>query len=122
MKRYYLYLKRFATDRRVLLALTALVVAVGVSSITQRTGSTYVSHTPSISQNFSGVLSEQMLVDFCFQMRNVQGVTGVTYRDFSRATRTAMITVYYDPQETSVRQIKIFMQGSGVLGRKPKAT
>lgn len=122
MKRYYLYLKRFVMDRRVLLTFTALVVAACVSNITLRTSGTYVSHTPSITQNFSGVLSEQMLTDFCFQLRNVQGVTGVTYRDFSTARRTAMITVYYNPQETSVRQIRIFMQGSGVLWRKPKAT
>lgn len=125
MKRWIFYLKhlrRFASDRRVLLAAAALGIALYVSHSTSRTADVYVSHSPAMTQQFTGVLSEGMLVDFCYQVRTIQGVTGVTYRDFSPARRTATITVYYDARETSIRQIKIFMQGSSVLWNKPKAT
>jgi len=122
MKRYFLTLKRIVSDRRVLLTLAAVATALIISPWTSRTSTRYVSRSPFITQHFSGVLSETMLVDFCYQVRNIPGVTGVTYRNFSAAKRTATITVYYNPSETSVRQVRIFMQGSGVLWRKPKAT
>ena len=31
--------------------------------------------------------------------------TGVSYRNYSPSERTALVTVFYNPQETSVRQV-----------------
>ncbi len=117
----FVTLKRLLLHRRMIFALAAAVVATAVVASTWRTSDAYITHSPSITQRFSGVLSETMLADFCYQVQSIQGVTGVSYRDFSPVSRTAMITVYYNPQMTSVRQIKIFMQGSGALLRQPKA-
>ncbi len=115
-------LKRLVFNRKTLLVAAAAAVAAAVVPWTSRTSQNYITHSPSITQTFNGVLSETMLTDFCYQVQGIQGVTGVSYRDFSATRRTATITVYYNPQMTSVRQIKIFMQGSGVLWRTPKAT
>ena len=115
-------LKRLVFNRWTLFAAVAMLVAAAIVPWTSRTAEVYLTHSPSITQSFSGVLSETMLVDFCYQVQSIQGVTGVSYRDFSPVKRTATLTVYYNPQITSVRQIKIFMQGSGILWRKPKAT
>ncbi len=82
----------------------------------------YVSASPAITQRFTGVLSEKMLLDFCYQVRNLRGITGVSYRDYSASERSAVITLYYNPRVTTQGQIKIFLEHSNVLWVVPKAT
>jgi hypothetical protein len=104
-----------------LLAITAVAVAA-VVQYTSAGNDQYVSASPSITQLFTGVMSEKMLLDFCYQVRNIHGITGVSYRDYSAAHRTAMITVYYNPRVTSPRQVKIFLEHANILWVVPKAT
>src|SRR3954469_12926258 len=82
----------------------------------------YLSTAPSVSQQFTAIPNEQSLVDLCYRLQNVQGVTGVSYRDYSMVTKSAVVTIFYNPHETSVRQLRIFLQHSRILWAEPART
>src|SRR5512133_3705362 len=92
-------------------------VAVGMLtwSFTAQINGRYLSVSHSVSQQFRAIPSEDALADYCYRLSKVEGVTGVSYRDYSPASRTARVTVFYDPQSTSVRQLRIFMQHTRIL-------
>ncbi len=112
---------RFLPGKRVLFALAAVSMIATVAYITASGADEYVTATPSLTQKFTDVVSEKMLVDFCYQLRTIHGVTGVSYRDFSAGKRSATITVYYNPTVTSRQQVKVFMQNARVLWTELKS-
>lgn len=75
----------------------------------------YLTLNPSLTQRFVSVPSESSLSDLCYRLRGVQGVTGVSYRNYSASERSALVTVFYDPRETSVRQLRIFVLHTRIL-------
>jgi hypothetical protein len=101
---------------RVLPALAAAAVAVTLTLVVLDGGQErFLTLNPSLTQRFVQVPSEGSLVDLCYRLRTVQGVTGVSYRDFSPADRTALVTVFFNPRQTSVRQLRIFMLHTRIL-------
>lgn len=111
---------RFKKQIFLTIATTSLAIFIGIAA---GSGSEkYVSASPAITQRFTGVMSEKMLLDFCYQVRALKGITGVSYRDFSPSQRTATVTVFYNPRVTTQRQIKIFLEHASVLWVVPKAT
>src|SRR4051812_36744132 len=107
------YLRR--NRRTLVLAVTGILVVTGVAMMTMNGADQYVTASPSITQRFSGVTSEKMVLDFCYQLQTIHGITGVSYRDFSKTDRSVLITVFYDPQEASMHQIRVFLLNSGIL-------
>lgn len=99
------------------LALGAVAIAgaalaiVAIDAPQQR----YLTVNPSLTQRFVQVPSEQSLVDLSYRLQGVQGVTGVSYRDYSPSDRSALVTVFFNPRQTSVRQLKIFMLHTRIL-------
>ena len=81
---------RLRPGRRILLFLAALSVVATVAFITADGSDELVTSTPSLTQKFTDVSSEKMLLDFCYQLQTLHGVTGVSYRDFSPASRSAI--------------------------------
>jgi hypothetical protein len=108
--------------RTILLATISIVVGGALSFWTTRSSSTYLTTRPSVSQTFMSIPTEQSLVELCYRLNQIQGVTGVSYRDYSMAKETAVVTVYYNPQQTSNRQLRIFLQYTRVLWAKPART
>ena len=108
--------------RTILLTAVCIVVGVGLSFWTTRSSSTYLTTRPSVSQTFVAIPSEQSLVELCYRLNQIQGVTGVSYRDYSMAKESAVVTVYYNPRQTSIRQLKIFLQYTRVLWAQPART
>jgi hypothetical protein len=114
-------ISRLRPGRRTLLLVAALSIAATVAFITASGSEELVTSTPSLTQKFTDVVSEKMLLDFCYQLRTIHGVTGVSYRDFNPAARSAVITVYYNPRITSSHNIKVFLQNARVLWVAPKS-
>ena len=96
--------QRAAVARRILPAVivAAIAATVSVALLTPERGR-FLTVNPSVTQRFVAVPSETSLMDLCYRLRRVQGVTGVSYRNYSRSERSALVTVFYNPQETSVR-------------------
>ena len=109
-------------QRIILLATISIVVCGVLTYWTTRSSSTYLSTRPSVSQTFMAIPNEQSLVELCYRLNQIQGVTGVSYRDYSMAKETAVVTVYYNPRQTSIRQLKIFLQYTRVLWAQPART
>jgi hypothetical protein len=107
---------------RYLLILTGVVAAVTVAGSTVWEGDRYVSVNPSVSQKFTAIPDEHTLQDLCYRLQSVQGVTAVSYRDYSPEIGTAVVTVFYNPRQTSMRQLRIFIQHSRILWEKPSST
>lgn len=107
------------TGLRLLAALFGLAVVGTVSWLTGIGSQQFVTATPAVTQKFSAVPSERALLIVCFRLKNVQGVTGVSFRDYSPLQHTAIVTVFFDPALTSPRQIMIFVQHTSVLWEKP---
>lgn len=99
----------------VLLIASGIIATLVALKLTSESGDKYLSVAPTISQKFTAIPNEQALVDLSYHLQQVQGVTGVSYRDYSMATKSAVVTIYYDPLETSVRQLRIFLQHSRIL-------
>ena len=97
-----------------LLAIAALAAWAVVGYISE-SHPRYLTATPSVTQRFVSVPSENSLIDLCYRLRGVQGVTGVAYRDYAPADGSAMVTVFFNPRETSVRQVRIFMLHTKIL-------
>lgn len=108
--------------QQILFAVACLATAGIVWQRASSGADDYVSASPSITQRFTGVMSEKMLLDFCYQVRSIRGITGVSYRDYQPGQRSAMITVFYNPQLTNQSQIKIFLEHASILWVVPKAT
>lgn len=101
--------------RYIPLSIAATVVAIASVALIAPTQRTYITRNPSVSQRFVSVPSEAALVDLCYRLQGVYGVTGVSYRDYNATAHTALVTLFFDPQETSVRQLKIFMLHTKIL-------
>lgn len=112
----------FRYKKQIALSLIGIAIMGWSAHLTLRTSENYVTASPKLEQHFTGVMSEKMLVDFCYQLQGMRGITGVSYREYAPAKRTALITVYFNPRLTSARQIQIFMQHANILWMVPKAT
>ena len=102
--------------KRILPALALAAVAAMLShGALQSQRTEYLTVNPSVTQRFVAVPSETSLADLCYRLSRVQGVTGVSYRDFDAAAHSARVTVFFNPRQTSVRQLKIFMLHTKIL-------
>ena len=90
----------------------AIAVGFGVGSYVVGDSGKYVSANPSMTQTFVGVPNEQSILELCYKLQGVQGVIGVSYRDYSADEHSAVVTVYFNPFETSPRQLRIFFPTS----------
>jgi hypothetical protein len=108
--------------RVILLTAVGIVIGASLSFWTTRSSNTYLSTRPSVSQTFVAIPNEQSLIELCYRINQIQGVTGVSYRDYSMAKESAVVTVYYNPRQTSIRQLRIFLQYTRVLWAQPART
>jgi hypothetical protein len=93
----------------------AALAAYGAATFVHEPQERYLTLNPSVSQRFVSVGSEEALRDLCVRLSGVSGVTGVSYRDYQPDERSAVVTVFFNPRETSVRQLKIFMLHTRLL-------
>lgn len=100
----------------------ACSVAVAAALVTRTDSKRYVRMDDAVHQVLTGISSEQTLIDFCYRLRTVHGVTGVSYRDFSASDGRAVITVFFDPGQMSTRQLRILMSYPYILWDKPLAS
>jgi len=104
-------------------SLLLALVGVGMTFMASRFVSTeaerYVTVNPSITQRFASVPNESKVAEFCYRLRSLEGVTGVSYRDYDPVNRTATITIFYNPRATTVRNIRIFLLHGDVLWKRP---
>lgn len=98
----------------------AAIVAAACLSIAGQPARAYLTINPSVAQRFVAVPSEASVIDLCYRLQGIQGVTGVGYRDYSPENSSATVIVFYNPRETSVRQLKIFMLHTNLLWQKEK--
>jgi hypothetical protein len=108
--------------RFVLLPILGAVAALWATSATSIDSDHYVSATPSISQRFVSIADEAALLDLCYRLRSLTGITGVSYREYSTDTRSAIVTVFYNPRTASPQAIRVFMQYPYVLWTQPHRT
>lgn len=105
--------------KRLIPALVAATLAVTLTVvILDGPAQRYLTVNPSLTQRFVQVPSATSLDDLCYRLSGVQGVTGVSYREYSPNERTALVTVFFNPRETSVRQLRIFMLHTNILWQK----
>lgn len=86
-----------------------LGTAVLFLALASRSGSQYVSTGYSISERVIAIPYEKALVDYCAALSRIEGVTGVSYRDYDLIEKTAIVTVYYDPVRTTDQQIRTYL-------------
>lgn len=95
--------------RTALTAMLALGTTAFFLTLATRTDSRYVSTGHSISERVVAIPFEKALVDYCEVLSKVEGVTGVSYREYDVIGKTAIVTVYYDPGRTTDRQIRTYL-------------
>lgn len=98
------------------------VLAIVIIHATGAHADDYVSASPAITFAYNGIRDEEMLMDFCVQLRTIRGITGVSFRDYSAETGRALLKVYYNPRLASPTQIRIFLQHSSIIWFTPRAT
>jgi hypothetical protein len=106
---------RFTRIRMLALIAAALAGAALTLVVVEVPQQRYLTVNPSLTQRFVQVPSEQSLIDLSYRLQSVQGVTGVSFRDYSTRDRSALVTVFFNPRQTSVRQLKIFMLHTRIL-------
>ncbi len=115
-------MKRHLIYYWILLGTVGCAVAMIASGIVKKDEKRYVRMDNAVHQVLTGIPTEQTLVDFCYRLRTVRGVTGVSYRDYTLTEKKAVVTVFYDPRETSARQVRILMSYPYILWQKPLAS
>lgn len=95
--------------RSALWALTILGTTALFLMLSTKSGAEYVSTGHSISERVVDIPYEKALVDYCAVLSQVNGVTGVSYRGYDVITKTAIVTVYYDPGRTTDQQIRTYL-------------
>jgi hypothetical protein len=105
-----------------LLGAMTISIAVATVVMTADGSDRYVTVSPQIEQRFVSIPSESALVDLCYRLQNIYGVTGVSYRNYSATDGSALVTVFYNPSMTNNREIRIFMRHPYVLWDKPRRT
>ena len=103
----------------VLLLLVGAGMTIVASHLVSTEAERYVTVNPSITQRFASVPNESKVAEFCYRLSALQGVTGVSYRDYNPINRTATITIFYDPGATNPRNIRIFLLHGDVLWTRP---
>ncbi len=115
-------MQRLNRYERIGLGILAVIVASFTLAVTSRGSDRFVSVSHSVSQRFVSIPSQATLDDLCFRLQAINGVTGVSYRDFSLSKHTAIVTVFFDPARTNPREIRIFMSHPAVLWTRPLRT
>ena len=75
----------------------------------------YVGADHQLTMVFQEIESEQRLVEFCYQLHTLQGVTGVSYQHYNPIERTATVRVFYNPETTTPRMLRVLLQHSELL-------
>jgi hypothetical protein len=119
MRRYRDKRWSMITSKRIRLSMVALFAAASVTAIMSMQTSEFVSGSPSVTWRFESVRSEDQLIDLCYRIQEIYGVTGVTYQNYDATNASATVTVFFNPQATSVRQIRILMMNAKILWNRP---
>lgn len=103
---------------------TALVAgsAFLFMTLVTRNSQHYVSSGYALSERVINIPYEQALVDYCAALNKVEGVTGVSYRDYDVLEQTAVVTVHYNPAETTPRQIRTYLGNTKSIWDDPLYT
>src|SRR5688500_13509900 len=115
-------MKRLLRIKHLVLVVLGLAAAGWGTSTSLSDSDRYVSASPSISQNFVSIPNEGALLDLCYRLRSLSGITGVSYREYSPDKGSAVVTVFYNPVRTSPRALRIFMLYPYMLWNKPSRT
>lgn len=75
----------------------------------------YIGVNHQLTMQFREIQSEQRLVEFCYQLHSLQGVTGVSYQHYNLLERTATVRVFYNPELTTPQMLRVFLQHSELL-------
>ena len=75
----------------------------------------YIGTSHQLTMEFREIQSEDRLVEFCYQLHLLQGVTGVSYQHYNPMERTATIRVFYNPQSTTPRMLRVLLQHSELM-------
>ncbi len=103
------------------LAVAVVTAVIAAATVTEDAGK-FVTVNPSISQRFVSIPNESTLADFCYRLSELNGITGVSYRNYDALRQTAIVTVFYNPKATTPRNIRIYLEHSYVLWTRPMST
>ncbi|MCE7935619.1 MAG: hypothetical protein DYG96_13665 [Chlorobi bacterium CHB2] len=103
--------------------IACLLLAAAVGYFTNRAllpfADRYIGTSHQLTMQLQQVQSEERLVEFCYQLHSLEGVTGVSYQNYSALERTATVRVFYNPAHTTPRMLRVFLQHSELLIGKP---
>lgn len=101
-----------------LLPIVGAAAALWAMSAMSYDSDRYISSSPSVSQRFVSIADENSLLDLCYRLRSIGGITGVSYREYAPEKGSAIVTVFYNPRMASPEAIRVFMQHPYVLWNK----
>lgn len=107
---------------RTLIGIICLLITVAVGYAVNQTllpfADRYIGTSHQLTMEFREIQSEERLVEFCYQLHQLQGVTGVSYQHYNPIERTATVRVFYNPEHTTPRMLQVFLQHSELMTGK----
>ncbi len=72
-----------------------------------------------ITRRVVGVPYEDALVEYCQVLEELEGVTGVSYKDYNGITGSALVTVHYNPELTSPKILMVWLGNTKSIWERP---
>ncbi len=108
--------------RRFTVVSAAAIIAVCLCFGPLEPGSGAIGHSHTLTQTVVNIDNYNDLLDFCWGVVLVPGVTGVRIVQFDPKNNAATITVFYDPVELPTTQLRILLDNNHILFADPRAT
>jgi succinate dehydrogenase hydrophobic anchor subunit len=108
--------------RQIATGVAVVAIVVGLVNLLGEDRNATMSASATITQEFSGVYNGAMLVEFCYRLQGLNGVTAVTVKKWQPERQAATITVYYNATKLSAQQIKVFLYNSKIIWTEPLST
>ncbi len=90
----------------------AIVIAVGfVEGVPQDN----IGRSHAMTQVVSSLYSNDDVLDFCYRVALLPGVTGTSVVQFDEGAATATIVIYYEPSVVTSTQLRVFMKNNRIF-------
>lgn len=97
-------------------AIIAVAVAlVSAFALVDTAGNGDVGRSNSMTQIVSGLYSEDDVLDLCYRVAILPGVTGTSVIRYDAPAATATIMIYYEPSVVTSTQLRVFMKNSRIF-------
>lgn len=80
-----------------------------------KAGGEMVSRSHTLTQTVTALYSPDDVIDFCYRVARLPGVSGTSLVQYDQRSATATIVIYYEPGIVSTTQLRVFLKYNRII-------